>query len=128
VNETEHPPVPADTPPPAIRTHALLDDTGTVTEVMDFAEGVPLPGVDITDEPTKPEPGWVYRDGAFSEPQTHRNRRMLDQRLDQAVARNQTYLAIPNPTQAQLATQVNALTNQVQALIRLYRQHLDDTT
>lgn len=42
----------------------------------------------------------------------------LFQRAHTALANNQTYLAIPSPTQAQAVAQVAALTRQVDGVIR----------
>lgn len=45
----------------------------------------------------------------------------------QALSNNETYLAIPTPTQAQAIAQVAALTRQINAIIRLYAGILDST-
>ncbi len=45
----------------------------------------------------------------------------------QAIANNQTFLAIPSPTQVQAVAQVQALTRQVNALIRVALGLLDVT-
>jgi hypothetical protein len=45
----------------------------------------------------------------------------------QALAANVTFLAIANPTAAQVATQSKALTRQVDALIRIVVNELDST-
>jgi len=55
------------------------------------------------------------------------NMRTLDQRLVDALAANQTYLAIVGPTNAQNTAQIKSLTRQVSALIRLFRRQLDAT-
>jgi hypothetical protein len=113
-------------------SYAMLDTSqspAVVTMVGDLDQQlVGESFVDITGLAVRPEVGWTYDGTTFTEPQAHKNQRTLQQRLDQAIARNQTYLAIPNPTAAQIASQVNALTNQVQALIRIQRNQLDDTT
>jgi hypothetical protein len=55
------------------------------------------------------------------------NRRTLLDKGAQALASNATYLAIPSPTQAQAGAQVQSLTKQVNALIRLASSLLDTT-
>lgn len=46
------------------------------------------------------------------------NQETLRQRAQTALTNNQTFLAIASPTQAQAVTQVQALTRQVDGLIR----------
>lgn len=46
----------------------------------------------------------------------------------QAITNNETFLAIPSPTQAQAVTQVQALTRQIDAVIRVLLGVLTDTT
>ena len=55
------------------------------------------------------------------------NRAALVQKAQTALANNQTYLAIPSPTQAQAVAQVAALTRQVNALIQLALNSFDST-
>jgi hypothetical protein len=52
----------------------------------------------------------------------------LLQRAQAALVNNNTYLAIPSPTQAQAITQVAALTRQVDGLIRFLVQDFSTTT
>lgn len=52
------------------------------------------------------------------------NAATLQQRAQTALTNNQTFLAIVSPTQAQAVTQVQALTRQVDALIRLTQSQL----
>lgn len=51
-------------------------------------------------------------------------RLQLEQRMDQALGTNTTFLALTSPTNAQVAAQVKALTRQVSAIIRLERNQL----
>lgn len=55
------------------------------------------------------------------------NRRTLEQRAVTALAANATYLARTSPTTAQQTAQIKALTQQVNALIRLQAGALDAT-
>ena len=52
---------------------------------------------------------------------------LLD-RAGQALANNQAFLAIGAPTNAQVVSQVQALTRQVNALVRLQLGQLDSTS
>lgn len=56
------------------------------------------------------------------------NNETLRSRADTALASNSTFLAIGNPSAAQNAAQVKALTRQVNALIRLQLQDLSDVS
>ena len=55
------------------------------------------------------------------------NQRTLQDQAQTALATNRTYLAISSPTNAQVAAQVRALTQEVQALIRLALNQFDGT-
>lgn len=55
------------------------------------------------------------------------NRRSIEAQAAIALANNAAYLAIRAPTQAQAIAQVEALTRQVNKLIRLVLNRLDDT-
>ncbi len=57
---------------------------------------------------------------------TMTNAAALKTKAAQALTANATYLAIPTPTAAQNAAQAKALTQQVNALIRLLLGSLDD--
>lgn len=56
------------------------------------------------------------------------NMTSLTDKATQALSANVAFLAIASPTAAQVATQVKALTRQVDALIKLQLDLLDDTT
>jgi hypothetical protein len=56
------------------------------------------------------------------------NKATLQQQATTARANNATYLAIASPTNAQVAAQVRALTQQNNAIIRLLTNALDATT
>jgi len=61
-------------------------------------------------------------------PVTELNRTTLRRRVATSVTTNATYLGLPTPrTNAQIATQVEALTRQNTALIRLMLELLDTT-
>lgn len=55
------------------------------------------------------------------------NRDQLNVRAHQALAVNATFLGLAPPTNAQVVAQVQRLTRQVNALIRLQLDELDDT-
>lgn len=52
----------------------------------------------------------------------------LQQKALGALARNSTFLGIVSPTNAQIVTQVNSLTRQINAIIRLLLNQTDDTS
>lgn len=54
------------------------------------------------------------------------NRRELTAKIAAALSNNQDYLALAPPTATQLATQVKALTRQVNGLLRMVGERLDD--
>jgi hypothetical protein len=60
--------------------------------------------------------------------QQQSNANTLRQQASNALATNQTYLGLGTPTNAQVAAQVRALTQQVDALIRLVVDQFDATT
>lgn len=55
------------------------------------------------------------------------NERTLRDQANTALANNAAYLALPSPTQAQAIAQVEALTRQVNKIIRLVLGRLEDT-
>lgn len=56
------------------------------------------------------------------------NRATISGRAEAALAANATFLALPNPTNAQNVAQVQRLTRECSALIRLLIGRLEDTT
>lgn len=75
----------------------------------------------------------VFRDGVLVDtydvevPDEEVRRRTIEAQAQTALANNAAYLAISSPTQAQAIAQVEALTRQVNKLIRLVLNRLDDT-
>ena len=63
----------------------------------------------------------------MADPNDGTNYQTLYTKGPQAIANNQTFLAVPAPTAAQTLAQVQALTRQVNALIRLQLALLDTT-
>jgi hypothetical protein len=61
-------------------------------------------------------------------PVAETNAATLQQQATAAITANITYLAITTPTNAQIATQVNRLTRECTALIRLLLNQTDDTS
>ncbi len=64
---------------------------------------------------------------AATQAQRDANKATLVGRADTALASNKTYLAIASPTNAQVAAQVKALTQQNNAVIRLLLGRLEAT-
>jgi hypothetical protein len=56
---------------------------------------------------------------------TDTNRSTIEQRAQQALAANETFLALASPTNAQNAAQIKLLTRECQGLIRLAIKALD---
>ena len=103
--------------------YAIVDinaTPGNVVQVVTHDPGVasfPNPAnpelewVDVTDLALQPQIGWTYDGTAFSQPQAHQD-------AADALAVNAAYLGLSNPSTAQTAAQVAALTSQVSTLIR----------
>lgn len=68
----------------------------------------------------------VARAAAEREAARQENRRVLLAKVEQALQADLAYLALTNPTQADHAAQIKALTRQTVALIRLVGGLLDD--
>ena len=83
--------------------------------------------VDVTDLSPQPASGWTYNGSVFSPPVADVNRDALLSKAQQALQGNLAYLALNPPTTAQALTQVDALTRQINALIRLVAHALDST-
>ena len=56
------------------------------------------------------------------------NRALLFDKASEALAANQTFLALQNPTNAQVLAQVRLLTREVNALIRLQLASFEDVS
>jgi hypothetical protein len=56
------------------------------------------------------------------------NRQSIETKAVNALAANVTFLALANPTSAQVSAQVKLLTRETSALIRLLLNQLTDTT
>lgn len=110
---------------------AYLDPTGTVFALLPFQQPG-IPSVDVTNANPQPGLGWTTPDGGrtWQQPAASSvlgNQAALLAKAATALSNNQTYLAIPSPTQAQAVAQVAALTRQVDALIHLAADDLEDT-
>ena len=111
-------------------TYAWLDPTGNVIDVS----AVPGPGtVDITNVNPQPGVGWSTPDGGVTwvQPPANdalANQAALLQKAANAIANNITFLGLGTPTNAQVLAQVQALTRQVDALIRVVADELTDTS
>jgi hypothetical protein len=114
---------------------AIFDETGTVVRTATDPAQPPhgTMAVDVTATNPQPTVGWTTLDHgqtwvAPTASSPLANQQILMSRAATALAANQTYLAIPTPTQAQAVTQVTALTQQINALIRLATNQLNATT
>lgn len=115
----------------AIMTADLL----TVVDVLTTTDVMPTspPAIDITNANPQPGIGWTTPDGgvtwvtpAPSSPIA--NQASLLQKAANAIANNVTFLGLTTPTNAQVLAQVQALTRQVDALIRVVANQLTDTS
>ena len=68
--------------------------------------------------------GATYSSGVFTAKQPLTSE-IIERRLDAAIDQNLSFLALNPPTQAQALAQINALTRQVNGLLRLQRNRLD---
>jgi len=91
-------------------TRVLVSDDGSV-RIYDVSDGKAIIGRDVETIPTAVQV----------------NERTIREQVAQALKANATYLAIPTPTNAQIAGQVKALTRQMNGLIRLEVGQLDGT-
>jgi hypothetical protein len=107
---------------------------GQVIRVAEWDEVMPVPA-DITAVPTNGalvQPGDSYSGSEFGfnppvSATVVSNYATLMQRARDALDDNATFLAIGSPTNAQALAQIQALTRQVNAVIRLLARQLDST-
>lgn len=111
--------------------YALVRADGYVVTVTDYPgdpDTMPVPPgvtqVVAVPEGAPAESGGSYVGGVFTG-RPPSNAEVIGQRLDAAIDANKTFLAIAQPTNAQAVAQVQALTRQVQGLLRLQRGRLD---
>lgn len=114
---------------------ALLDSLGQVVELVPGTEAIDHwsglgPAVVIDGMNPMPGVGWTTSDGGqtFQPPPPDSvlaNRAALQTKMSQALQVNKTYLALSPPSQAQVLQQVDRLTREVSALIRLQTGQLD---
>lgn len=86
--------------------------------------------VDVTTLSPQPAATWTYdpTTQAFTEPVTLANQATLLSKAQAALTNNETFLALATPTSAQAVAQVQALTRQVNALIRLATSELSSVS
>jgi hypothetical protein len=107
---------------------------GQVIRVAEWDEVMPVPA-DITAVQLNGElvqPGDSYNGSVFAanppvSATAAANHATLVGRARDALAENATFLAIGSPTNAQALAQIQALTRQVNAVIRLLARQLDST-
>ena len=108
---------------------ALVTPTGKVSTVVeaDSVDAVTAPSdwqVVLVPEGAPASSGATYSGGVFTARQPLTSE-IIERRLDAAIDANASYLAVNPPTQAQAVAQINALTRQVNGLLRLKRNRLD---
>lgn len=97
---------------------------GTTAEIQQLPLPLPKTIVATTDDATL-QAAITTAAGLFIDRAA--NRGALTAKAQNALANNATFLGIASPTQAQAIAQVQALTRQVNALIRLALNALDST-
>lgn len=116
-----------------LQPYAIIIDN-TITDI-EFHDPATYAGSLLLLAGISPMPwiSWTTSDGGTTWtapplPITEQNQLTLQQRVQTALTNNETFLAIVSPTAAQAITQVQALTRQVNALIRLDLGLLDSIT
>lgn len=114
-------------------TFALFDDTGVLYLLQTVAPGPGATYVDITNVNPQPNVGWTTADGGATwvPPGAGSylgNQASLFGKAQTALSNNIAFLNITNPSNAQAIAQIQALTRQVNALIRLAVGDLSDQT
>lgn len=98
----------------------------TVVEAPEAASVIVEPGQQVVEVPlgAPASTGATYDGIAFTPPPVPTSA-LIERKLDAAIDANLAYLALSPPTTAQSLAQVQALTRQVTAILRLMRNRLD---
>lgn len=83
-------------------------------------------GVQTSTRPYSPEENTVADDNAIIDT-ANKNKSTIENQAVSALSSNSDYIALANPTNAQVAAQVKALTRQNNKIIRLVLGRLDGT-
>lgn len=83
--------------------------------------------IDITSMNPQPEVGWTYDGNAFTQPAPVANKDTILGKVSAALTNNQAFLGLSSPTNAQVLAQIQALTRQTNALMRIVSEQLDST-
>jgi len=108
---------------------AIVNPDGKVKSVVEAgapADVIPPPGGQVVElAPDSPvATNYTYDGIAFTPPPVPTSA-LIERKLDAAIDANLAYLAVNPPTTAQSLAQVQALTRQVTAILRLMRNRLD---
>ena len=108
---------------------AIVQPDGRVVTVVEAPEAASVilePGQQVVEVPpgAPASTGATYANGTFTPPPIPTSA-LIERKLDAAIDANLAYLALNPPTTAQSLAQVQALTRQVTAILRLMRNRLD---
>lgn len=111
----------------------IQNSTITNTVICDAEFAAEFSLVEIDSLTPQPGVGWTTTDGGTTWqppaiPVTTQNQADLHQKAATALTNNAAFLAITSPTNAQAVAQVQALTRQMNAVIRLMLGLLDTTS